>query len=93
MLSPVLAGNAKLSGLLEALDMSSQDYATALSVYFVSYNLFEVPSNLLLKKLRPRVWLPLIVVVWAIVMTCMGVVQTKGGLYATRFLLGVTESG
>lgn len=73
--------------------MSSEDYATALSVYFVSYNLFEVPSNLLLKKLRPRIWLPSIVVAWAIVMTCMGVVQNKGGLYATRFLLGVTESG
>jgi MFS family permease len=73
--------------------MSSQDYATALSVYFVSYNLFEVPSNLLLKKLRPRVWLPSIVIAWSIVMTLMGVVQNKGGLYATRFLLGVTESG
>ncbi len=72
--------------------MSSADYQIALSVYFISYNLFEVPSNIILKKFRPSLWLLLIVVACSIVMNLMGVVQTKGGLYATRFLLGVTES-
>ncbi len=88
-----LAGNAKLDGLIQGLDMSSADFQVALSVFFVSFCLCELLSNLMLIKLRPRVWLPSIVVGWSIVMTLMGVVQTKGGLYATRFLLGLTEAG
>lgn len=38
------------------------------TVFFFTYAAFEVPSNLLLKKLRPSVWLPTIMVAWGIVM-------------------------
>jgi hypothetical protein len=34
-------------------------YNTALVIFFVPYILFEIPSNILLKKLKPRVWLSL----------------------------------
>lgn len=39
-----------------------------MTVFFFTYAAFEVPSNLLLKKLRPSVWLPTIMVAWGIVM-------------------------
>lgn len=38
------------------------------TVFFFTYCVFELPSNLLLKKLRPSRWLPLIMVAWGIVM-------------------------
>lgn len=31
-------------------------YNTALTIFFVPYILFEIPSNVLLKKLKPHVW-------------------------------------
>lgn len=40
----------------------------AVTVFFFTYCVFELPSNLLLKKLRPSRWLPLIMVAWGIVM-------------------------
>lgn len=40
------------------------------TVFFFTYCVFELPSNLLLKKLRPSRWLPLIMVAWGIVMVC-----------------------
>ena len=38
------------------------------TVFFFTYSAFEMPSNLLLKKLRPSRWLPIIMVAWGIVM-------------------------
>lgn len=57
------------------------------------YAAFEVPSNLLLKRLRPSIWLPTIMVAWGIVMTLMGIVQNYHGLLIARIFLGVTEAG
>lgn len=47
----------------------------------------------MLKKLRPKIWLSLIVTLFGIVMIGMGLIETFGGLIAMRVLLGVFESG
>ncbi|GLI73115.1 hypothetical protein PoHVEF18_001325 [Penicillium ochrochloron] len=86
-------GNAKIEGLLEDLHMTGPQYNWTLTVFFFTYCVFELPSNLLLKKLRPSRWLPLIMVAWGIVMTLMGIVQNYGGLLATRLCLGIAEAG
>jgi hypothetical protein len=62
-------GNARLAGLEEDLGLVGNQYAWALTVFFFSYAAFEIPSNLLLKKLRPSIWLPSIMVAWGTVMT------------------------
>lgn len=38
------------------LDLSSSQYNTALTIFFVSYCTFEVPSNVLMKKFKPKLW-------------------------------------
>ncbi|ORY57839.1 major facilitator superfamily transporter [Pseudomassariella vexata] len=86
-------GNAKIEGLQEDLGMSPDQYNWCLTIFFFSYAAFEVPSNLLLKKLRPSRWLPFIMVAWGTVMTLMGIVQNYRGLMAARFFLGVAEAG
>ncbi|CEJ56306.1 Putative Permease of the major facilitator superfamily [Penicillium brasilianum] len=86
-------GNAKIEGLLTDLHMTGPQYNWALTVFFFTYCVFELPSNLLLKKLRPSRWLPLIMVAWGVVMTLMGIVQNYGGLLATRLCLGIAEAG
>ncbi|OTA93843.1 hypothetical protein M434DRAFT_72315 [Hypoxylon sp. CO27-5] len=86
-------GNAKIEGLQEDLRMSSDEYNWCLTVFFFTYAAFEVPSNLLLKKLRPSRWLPLIMIAWGTVMTLMGIVRSFHGLLISRLFLGVTEAG
>lgn len=86
-------GNAKIEGLVEDLGMSGAQYNWCLTVFFFTYAAFEVPSNLLLKKLRPSIWLPSIMVAWGIVMTLMGLVQNYTGLLIARIFLGITEAG
>lgn len=86
-------GNAKIEGLQEDLGMSGAQYNWCLTVFFFTYAAFEVPSNLLLKRLRPSVWLPTIMVAWGVVMTLMGIVTSYEGLLIARIFLGVTEAG
>ncbi|KAL1965499.1 hypothetical protein VTN77DRAFT_5755 [Rasamsonia byssochlamydoides] len=86
-------GNAKLDNLQQDLHMSNSQYNAALSVFFVSYALFESVSNVLLKKLRPSVFIPGIMVIWGACMTCMGLVHNGAGLIAVRFFLGLAEAG
>lgn len=86
-------GNAKIEGLQEDLNMTDDQYNWCLTVFFFTYAAFEVPSNLVLKKLRPSIWLPSIMVAWGIVMTLMGIVQNYHGLLASRIFLGLTEAG
>lgn len=86
-------GNAKIEGLQEDLGLLSYEYNWCLTAFFFTYAAFEVPSNLLLKKLRPSRWLPSIMVAWGIVMTLMGIVKNYHGLLVARLFLGVTEAG
>ncbi|KAF1999008.1 MFS general substrate transporter [Amniculicola lignicola CBS 123094] len=86
-------GNARIEGLVDDLGMTGPQYNWCLTVFFFTYAAFEVPSNLLLKRLRPSIWLPSIMVAWGIVMTLMGIVQNYHGLLIARIFLGVTEAG
>ncbi|KAJ5398544.1 hypothetical protein N7465_009033 [Penicillium sp. CMV-2018d] len=87
-------GNAKIEGMVQDLNMTGLQYNTVLSIFFIPYVLFEVPSNVVLKKFkRPSAYLGLLVLTWGIVMTCTGLVQNFAGLMATRVLLGVFEAG
>ncbi|KAH9833360.1 pantothenate transporter liz1 [Teratosphaeria destructans] len=86
-------GNAKIDGLITDLHMTTGEYSAALSLFFVSYAGFEPLTNILLKRLRPSIFIPLIMVLWGIVMTCMGTVKNFSGLAACRFFLGVAEAG
>lgn len=57
-------GNARIQGLENDLGMVGNDYNVALFVFFIPYILFEVPSNLLLKKIKPSSWLSFIMFAW-----------------------------
>jgi hypothetical protein len=57
-------GNAKIQGLEKSLDLVGQDYSIALCVFFIPYVLLEVPSNLILKRVRPSTWLSILVICW-----------------------------
>ena len=86
-------GNAAIEGLIKDLHMTGPEFNWALTIFFFSYSVFGLPSNVLLKRLRPSIWLPSIMVLWGTVMTLMGIVQGYHGLLAARFFLGVCEAG
>ncbi|KAH3916039.1 hypothetical protein HBI56_038760 [Parastagonospora nodorum] len=86
-------GNAKLDGLQQDLKMTDSQYNESLTIFFVSYSVFEPLTNVLLKRYRPSIFLPIIMVLWGICMTCMGLVHNYAGLMTARWWLGVAEAG
>jgi sugar phosphate permease len=88
-LDRVNIGQAAVAGLRVDLGMATGNaYQIALSVFFIGYIVVEVPSNLVLKAVKPHRWIPIIMVAWSIVMTLMGLVKNAAGLQAARFFLG-----
>lgn len=86
-------GNAKIQGLQTDLKLTGPQYNLCATVFFFTYCAFEIPSNLLLKRFRPSIWLPSIMVAWGTVMTLMGLVKSYHGLLVARIFLGVAEAG
>ncbi len=85
--------NALTLSLPAELGLVGQQPNIALTIFFVPYILFEIPSNLLMKRSKPHVWLSGCVLLFGVVMIGQGFVQSYGGLLATRFLLGLAEAG
>ncbi|KAI1632547.1 major facilitator superfamily domain-containing protein [Biscogniauxia mediterranea] len=85
--------NARIQGMTEDLDLVGNRFNIALFVYFVPYILLEVPSNMVIKKVRPSIYLSSLMAAWGLVNMCMGFVQSYAGLVALRFFLGVLEAG
>jgi MFS family permease len=88
-------GNARIQGLEKDLGMDpkSNKYNIALLVFFVPYILFEVPSNLIIKRVAPSTWLSIIMILWGIATIGQGLVNNFGGLVAMRLLVGLFEAG
>lgn len=68
-------------------------FNTALVIFFVPYCAFDIPSNMLLKKFKPHVWLSVNMFLFGFTNMMQGFVKSYGGLLATRFFLGVFEMG
>ncbi|OCH91971.1 MFS general substrate transporter [Obba rivulosa] len=86
-------GNAKVLGLAQGLHLTDGQYNWALSIFFIGYVIFETPSNIILKRLSPRWYLPSLTVLWGLICSLTAVVTTSGGLLAARFFLGLIEAG
>ncbi|KAI0347207.1 MFS general substrate transporter [Trametopsis cervina] len=86
-------GNAKIAGLPADTHLKGNQFNTALAIFYVSYIIVELPSNWVMKKMRPSRWLPMLVAAWGTVTTLSGLVHNFGGLVAIRFFLGFCEGG
>ncbi|KAL1845501.1 hypothetical protein Daus18300_014515 [Diaporthe australafricana] len=88
-------GNARLDTLEADLGMpkTSLQYNNALGIFFPFYVAAEVPSNMAMKRFRPSIWIPIIMVAWGICTTLMGIVSSYPGLMAARAALGLAEGG
>jgi len=52
-------GNAKIAHLTTDVPMSTSQYNLTLTIFFISYSAFEVIANVLMKRFRPSVFLPI----------------------------------
>jgi len=86
-------GNARLAGFERDLGLRGYQFNILLSVFYVSYIVFEIPSNIACKYFGPGKWIPFISFGFGLLSLCTAFVKTFGQAAAVRFLLGVFEAG
>jgi ACS family 4-hydroxyphenylacetate permease-like MFS transporter len=75
------------------LALTATMFGFANTLFYFTYMLFEVPSNLLLARYGARVWLARIMVTWGLASTATMLATGPYSLYLTRALVGLAEAG
>ncbi|KAF0319185.1 vitamin H transporter [Colletotrichum asianum] len=86
-------GNAKIAGMADDIGLSSSQYSIVLVVFFIGYVIFEPPSNVILVRTRPSLYLPFIMALWGVLTYIMSVVKEYHHLIVLRVFVGIMESG
>ncbi|KAK1967812.1 MFS general substrate transporter [Colletotrichum sublineola] len=84
---------ARLDDDFEAtLQLGNTDYSTAVALLTVGYMLAQLPSNMLITRVRPGLYLPTCAILWSGVSAATAAVTSPGQLFAVQFVLGIIEA-
>ena len=75
------------------LGLSATAYGLGAGIFFFSYFIFEVPSNLALERFGARKWIARIMFSWGLVSARCALCRVRSASYAVRVLLGAAEAG
>jgi ACS family tartrate transporter-like MFS transporter len=81
------------SHLEKDLGITQFQFGLVAGLFFVGYFIFEVPSNMLLRRFGARRWIARIVLTWGLLAVATGFTTGVESLGAVRVLLGIAEAG
>ncbi|KXH54183.1 TNA1 is necessary for nicotinic acid import into the cell [Colletotrichum salicis] len=85
--------SAKLADITTDLSLSEVEYQTTVSILFVGYILMQVPSNMIVGKIKwPGAYICCGMAAWGVISSLMAVVHSYEGLLMARFFLGFVEA-
>ena len=79
--------------LASELNLTEKNVSTGLALFYVCYVVFDLPSNLIMSRLSPRVWMSRIVIGVGIIGSCMTAMRAAWSFYLLRLLLGIVIAG
>lgn len=75
------------------IGLTKVQFGFGASLFFISYFLIEVPSNLALERFGARRWIARIMITWGLVSAGTALVQGPASFYTLRLILGAAEAG
>jgi MFS transporter, ACS family, tartrate transporter len=86
--------NVSLANLRMSADLGFSDrvYGLGVSIFYLTYVLFEIPGAIITERWSARKWIARIMISWGLVTILTGFVHSAGQFYAARFFLGIAES-
>jgi ACS family 4-hydroxyphenylacetate permease-like MFS transporter len=75
------------------LGLNAAMFGMSVSIFYIGYCLFEIPSNLLLARFGARLWIARIMITWGLASAATALAVGVWSLYGTRFLVGIAEAG
>ncbi|KAJ0162106.1 Pantothenate transporter liz1 [Colletotrichum tanaceti] len=91
-LDQVNINNAFVSGMKEDLGLYGNELNYMQVCWTVGYVVGEIPSNMLLTRIRPGIWIPLCEVTWSVLTILLVKCETATQIYVLRFFIGLAES-
>lgn len=79
--------------MTDDVGLTKSQFAFGASLFFISYFLVEVPSNLALERFGARRWISRIMISWGLISSATSLVWDATSFYAIRFVLGAAEAG
>ncbi|KAJ5612555.1 hypothetical protein N7510_005749 [Penicillium lagena] len=79
--------------LEESLGLKGIDFNWAVSVAYFAVTAMLIPATLMLKKLSAKIFFPLCMITWGIIIMTMAACSNAAGLIASRVFLGIPEAG
>ncbi|TVY40583.1 Pantothenate transporter [Lachnellula subtilissima] len=84
--------NAYVSGMKEDLKMNANEINLIDVAWTTGYVVGQLPSQLILTKVRPSIWIPSCELVWTILTFCLAAASTSKHVIVIRFFVGLVES-
>ncbi|WQF88112.1 Putative major facilitator superfamily, MFS transporter superfamily [Colletotrichum destructivum] len=86
-------GNAQTQGFTNDIGAVPDDLNLAVSLFFITFILFQPPSAAIGRWLGGKHWIPVMMLGWGFVTLGQAFVKGRGSLIATRLLIGAFEAG
>ncbi|QEU59208.1 hypothetical protein KDRO_B04740 [Kluyveromyces lactis] len=84
---------AVADNLLEDLNMDTNDFNLGNQLFYLSFFLAELPSQLISKRLGPDIFIPIQICAWSVVAMAQAAMHNKAGFLICRCLIGALEGG
>ncbi|KAJ5813179.1 Major facilitator superfamily domain general substrate transporter [Penicillium robsamsonii] len=91
-LDQININNAFVSGMKEDLGMYGNELNYMQTCWTVGYVIGEIPSNILLTRIKPRYWIPAMELLWTVLTMSLSRCNTPTQFYVLRFFIGLAES-
>ncbi|KAH8894926.1 major facilitator superfamily transporter [Thozetella sp. PMI_491] len=85
-------GNAFVSGMKEDLAMNGNEINLVDTAWTIGYVLGQIPSQVVLTKVRPSIWVPACELLWTGLTFKLAAAKTSNQVIAIRFFVGLAES-
>jgi hypothetical protein len=79
--------------MLTDIEVSTNDYNTGQTIFYLCFLFAELPSQMIGKKFGPDNWVPVQMVLWSLVAACQAFIHGRSGFWTCRALLGLIEGG
>ncbi|RFU33978.1 hypothetical protein B7463_g2356, partial [Scytalidium lignicola] len=84
--------NAYVSGMKEDLNMNANQLNLIDVAWTSGYVVGQLPSQFILTRVRPSIWIPACELIWTILTFCLSATNTSNQVIAIRFFVGLVES-
>ncbi|KAI0276188.1 MFS general substrate transporter [Russula aff. rugulosa BPL654] len=84
--------NAYVSGMKEDLRLHGNQLNYITTSWTVGYVIGQIPSNMLITRVRPSIWIPTMELIWGSLTMCLAASKGFSTLCAVRFFIGLAES-